>query len=361
MAEEGTEVTSPGRSLLTSYKSENKIEKVPYGKRQKLVLETIPGAGPRISDLHDQLKKLAENMDNKVNNMLQEHEQDFFLAYKTHMYGLQKEFKALKAKADEEDTKTRRDSKIQSLERELDWFMAEALRLDELCKGYKHEVDKWKSKAEAIEEDRRYLEDQIKGSKRQNKVLRAAVERAQYAATMAAKPQKPVSPKPAEPIVLPQIRPNSADIMPFTSIEDGRLSAPPDMHGDMVGNKGAAPRPKPVSMEEQKYIDQMRGLKAELLREQNAMRAARADRADAYSTKSSLEEFFLECIDESRKELARRKRPGAPKTKDESEKVKELLLSSEDVLVYLYEQLFPHRSGTVQQQDVFKRSEVLCA
>merc|ERR1719447_2553813 len=105
-------------------------------------------------------------MDKKVQEMLREHEQDFFLAYKTHMYGLQKEFKALKNKANEEDTKTRRDSKIQSLERELDWFMAEALRLDELCKGYK----------------------------RQNKVLRAAVERAQYAANQASPPIKPVPP-----------------------------------------------------------------------------------------------------------------------------------------------------------------------
>eukprot|EP00397_Hematodinium_sp_SG-2012_P054899 GEMP01066590.1.p1 GENE.GEMP01066590.1~~GEMP01066590.1.p1 ORF type:complete len:314 (+),score=77.27 GEMP01066590.1:181-1122(+) len=310
MSDEVAEPASPGRPFLSSFKSSDKVEQ-PYARRQKLVLETIPGAGPRITELHEELKKLAENMDKKVHNMLREHEQDFFFAYKAHMYVLQKEFKALKAKADEEDTKTRRDSKIQSLERELDWFMAEALRLDELCKGYKKEVDKWKAKSEAIEEDRRYLEDQIKGSKRQNKVLRAAVERAQYAASVAAQPQKPPSPKQGvEPFVLPQIRPSSADeYQQQGRLEDGRLSAPPGIHVATASNKTLQQKQKAISADEQKYLETVRGLKSEVLQEQNSMRAIRAEMTDAYSLKSMLEEFFLECIDESRKDLSRRKRP----------------------------------------------------
>ncbi len=44
------------------------------------------------------------------------HNGDFFLAYKTHMYNIQREFRQLKERADEEILKTRRDSKIQSLE-----------------------------------------------------------------------------------------------------------------------------------------------------------------------------------------------------------------------------------------------------
>merc|ERR1719386_56433 len=128
------------------------------------------------------LTNFAENLDQRMEKLLAEHEKDFFLAYKTHMYGVQRDIKALRMKADHEDAKTREDTKIRALEGELDWFMTEALRLDELCKGYKKEVDKWKAKAEALDEDRRFLEDQIKGAKRQNKVLRAAVERAQSSA-----------------------------------------------------------------------------------------------------------------------------------------------------------------------------------
>lgn len=364
--------TSQVRSFLTLKETHKDKESEKFAsnvRRQKTVLETIPGAGPRIMETHDELKKLAENMDKKVHDMLREHEQDFFLAYKTHMYGLQKEFKALKAKADEEDTKTRRDLKIQSLERELDWFMAEAVRLDELCRGYKKEVDKWKAKAEAIEEDRRYLEDQIKGSKRQNKVLRAAVDRANYAGqnkmTSSPTQRKSLEKNESESqLSLPPLRPNSAETKKLEDSkkgkDDGRHSAPPEMITDVATiKKAASPKPKKPSEEEQRLIDAIKSLKDHLKTEQHTIKSIRAERGNAYSRKSALEEFFLSCVDESRKDLARKKRPGGPKPLDEEEKVRDLLLSSEDVLVYLYEKLFPHRAGMAHEIQTHAKS-VLC-
>merc|ERR1719326_1901657 len=146
------------------------------------MLESIAGTGPRIMQLHSVLQRLADTLDEKVEDMLNVHEKDFFLAYKSHMYTVQKEFKQLKQKADEEETKTRRDAKVQSLEKELDWFMNEALRLDELCKKYKKELDKWKARAEALDDDRQFLENQIKTARKQNRTLRSNVEKAQTSA-----------------------------------------------------------------------------------------------------------------------------------------------------------------------------------
>jgi len=236
-------------------------------KEKKLVLASVPGAGPRIVSLAEKLNSMAENLDVSVSHLLQEHEKDFFLAYKTHMYQVQREFRQLKERADEEVLKTRGDVKIQSLEKELEWFMTEALRLDELCKEYKREVDKWRAKAEALEEDRHFLEDQIKGSKRQNKVLKAAVERAQASTKVALQSKGPSA--------------------------------------DGADKDKAEAQPEPSDLEKIAYVDAIRRLQECLREEQAKARALRSQRADYYSRKSGLEEFFLQCIDESRKQLGK--------------------------------------------------------
>merc|ERR1719310_2509074 len=162
-------------SLKMDTKAHSKVEK------RKELLEPMKSGG-RILELHRDLQSLADDLDEKVEGKLNNNENAFFLAYKSHMYTVQKEFNELRQKADEEETKTRRDAKISSLEKELDWFMNEALRLDELCKKYKKELDKWKGKAEALEDDRQFLQNQIMTAKKNNKSLRGAVEKAQTSA-----------------------------------------------------------------------------------------------------------------------------------------------------------------------------------
>merc|ERR1719310_1543916 len=166
-------------TFLTSLKMDTKAAN--KQETRKNLLKPMK-SGDKILDLHRDLQALADELDEKVEGKLNENENAFFLAYKSHMYTVQKEFNELRQKADEEETKTRRDAKISSLEKELDWFMNEALRLDELCKKYKKELDKWKGKADALEDDRQFLQNQIMSAKKNNKSLRSSVEKAQTSA-----------------------------------------------------------------------------------------------------------------------------------------------------------------------------------
>ncbi|CAE7936538.1 unnamed protein product [Symbiodinium necroappetens] len=161
-------------SFLSSLNVDRKRALDRQKKREELLVDTE--GGTKILGLHQDLQALVDVLDERVESKLSANEKAYFVAYKSFMFTVQKEYKELKQKADEEETKTRRDAKIQSLEKELDWFMNEALRLDELVKKYKKELDKWKGKAEALEDDRQFLENQIKQAKRTNKSLRSAVE-----------------------------------------------------------------------------------------------------------------------------------------------------------------------------------------
>lgn len=350
-------------------------------------------AGPRITDHHQELTNLALTLDQRMEKLLAEHEKDFFLAYKTHMYGVQRDIKTLRMKADHEDAKTREDTKIRALEGELDWFMTEALRLDELCKGYKKEVDKWKAKADALDEDRRFLEDQIKGAKRQNKILRAAAERARssaYSALMVTKTKtedRAATPNGGQLALTAEAtrkRPASADGQRGVAAGNGanarkaieaqrsrtpetQLAVLPTSGSAVSLQGGAASRgiatgggtsspssPMPMggshrgvlgTEAEERYVEAIQTLKESIVREQHTIRMLQAARATAYSKKSELEEFFLKCIDEARKELMRKRHMTAKTERSERERVLEAMLSNEDVLVCLYEKLFPHRTG----------------
>merc|ERR1712070_228156 len=96
---------------------------------------------------------------------------------------------------------------------------------------------------------------------------------------------------------------------------------------------------------EERYVEAIQHLKESIVREQHTIRMLQAARATAYSKKSELEEFFLKCVDEARKELMRKRHMTMQKDKTERERVLEAMLSNEDVLVCLYEKLFPHRTG----------------
>merc|ERR1712159_582669 len=68
-------------------------------------------------------------------------------------------------------------------------------------------------------------------------------------------------------------------------------------------------------------------------------------RATQYSQKSELEEFFLKCTDDARKDIMRTRNTKMYKQTSERERILEAMLNNEDVLVCLYEKLFPHRTG----------------
>jgi len=123
---------------------------------------------------------------------------------------------------------------------------------------------------------------------------------------------------------------------------------------------------------ELKYAETIRHLKNQIDQEKKNARSLRADKVNFMMQRNELEEFFLQCIEEVRKDIVKRKSlnqatqkknmlwsasrgslakestddelPNAKLehfTATDKRKVIELLMSNENVLLFLYEKLFP--------------------
>ncbi|RQX68486.1 putative myosin heavy chain [Toxoplasma gondii CAST] len=170
----GEDFDASRRAFLTE-KRELRVDDLGRPDSRRALFETLKN-GPKIRDEVERIHGLLESLDQRVDKLMGDHERDFLLAYRTHMYTIQKQMDYFKEKADEEQTKLLRDVKIRTLEKELNWFMSEALRLDELCKQYQKDLNKWRDRADALSEDRTFLEKQVKSCKRQIRALQARLE-----------------------------------------------------------------------------------------------------------------------------------------------------------------------------------------
>jgi hypothetical protein len=93
----------------------------------------------------------------KIQDVIKDHENDFFVAFKNKMYAIMKEMRELKEKASSERHKAKQEARLVNLEKERDWFRREALKLDKMCKDHKRILSKLKSTLENIEEDRDFF------------------------------------------------------------------------------------------------------------------------------------------------------------------------------------------------------------
>ena len=141
---------------------------------------------------------------------------------------------------------------------------------------------------------------------------------------------------------------------------------------------------------ENKYVDTIKHLKNQIDNEKKYARSLRADKVNFMTQKNELEEFFLQCIEEVRKDIVKRKtisssysnkraNTGLRKststasmprseaaaveanakldnfTATDKRKVIELLMSNENVLLFLYEKLFP--VSNLSQQSTQSRGQ----
>lgn len=240
---------------------------------------------------------------------------------------------------------------------------------------YKKSVEKWKNKAEALEEDRKFLEDQVLAAKKLNHRAKEQLEL--YRNTYGA------------------IGGESRDEIPSLSLEQSP-PAEDTGHSKKVTyqpSSGAiTPRDdqrRVPTFPEAQYIDTINRLKSQLQLERKNMRDIKSAKTNYLLEKGELEDFFLMCVEEVRKEILARRMKSAqllsrnpskimtrassarhfPKaavpesvediklemfTEGDKRKVIELLVSNEQVLLFLHNSLFPQKKEPSASQSHFQ-------
>ena len=280
------------------------------------------------------LEKHVDEWDLHMDTVLQKHEQDFLNAFKCQMFGLYAQLKELKKKNDENELRLKRDEKINALQKSLDWFREEA--------------DKWKAKAESLQDDRNFLENQLKNAKRKMKIMQnekkddsdsddSLKSSLSHSNALITGKFTPTS-KTGE-IILGLYEKNPVQVSLLYELER--------FFHDL----------------EIKYNESIKHLKNTLDNERKKIKQITANQSSLFFIKSDLENLFLECVEEVRKDISKRKaknlvdqkynkRAKTSKPEDretmtpsDKRKILELLISNEQVLIILYEKLFPHRAS----------------
>ena len=117
-----------------------------------------------VQDLHGKVTHIVQNLSDKLGMVLKKQEKDFLSAYRAHMYNVQKELQNLRSKVDEAELAMKKDAKIVGLQKERNWFRKEALRLDGFATNIKKDLKFMREKLVTIEEDRNWLEKQLKAN-----------------------------------------------------------------------------------------------------------------------------------------------------------------------------------------------------
>lgn len=130
----------------------------------------------KVQELHKQIGSVVGNLNEKIFNVLKKQEEEFLAAYRAHMFNVQKELQALRAKLSDSEVKLNRDEKLRKLEEEKEWYRREALRLDHISTDNAKEMQYMNEKLAGVEDDRKWLEKQLKTCMKQNKFLRAELE-----------------------------------------------------------------------------------------------------------------------------------------------------------------------------------------
>lgn len=124
-----------------------------------------------IPDLFNQFHGIIERLDEKVDTVIERHEAEFLMAYRNHMQKIKKELQEMKRRTEEQEKSFHANDRISGLEKQLNWYRDESLKLYSKLELKNKELDELRMKIDEFNKEKQFLEEQVKSLLKKNKYL----------------------------------------------------------------------------------------------------------------------------------------------------------------------------------------------
>lgn len=265
----------------------------------------------KLKSMQAQILSNVELVQDRTARILQEQERDLLRAFRARLFDVQTELEKEKSKKD--DGAGAWIERSHQLEAEVDWAKEVADRLERANQTLTQENLRLKAQFQSQEEDRNFLIKQLVSVKKENANFRTAFE---------------------------ALEQKYDELQQQVKTSESNNNAP-----RVIEKKGES---------EDRYKEVNKRLKQNLLDEKRRLEQTRQNYTQELKARTEMELLLRQCVDDVRREITRKQLdsaddaaahgPGAGTenfTREDRERVLELLLSQERVVSLLYAKTFP--------------------
>jgi predicted nuclease with TOPRIM domain len=261
----------------------------------------------------------------------------------------------LRQSSDDQAAIVKNDLAVKDLQATLAWYQNEAVKLSDACSRLQSRYDKVRTKIKNFAIENNYLEQQAKMLIRQNQTLKSNLEK---------ESSKSLKPTPLPSITFTSTFPKSPEItLPKPqSPQDPFIPFLEELQYDYPQQSPQFFKSTNILLKNlnTQHSQEIISINGDISQFKSQIHRHSAIQSEVFLKKNESEELFLECVDEMRKEIIRKKaktcsvkRAGVIKPDtfmiSEREKLVESFVTNEEIISFLYEKLFGMYSESSEQ------------
>jgi myosin heavy subunit len=306
-------------------------------------------AAERIIEYQTAIIQQITNLDHDLDSVLKRQEQDFLNAFKYELFKLHSQIKELKKAANNKEIIIKHQEEVANLHKTIENLKSESFHYEELAEELKKEAKILKTKNLSLEKELKDLTVKLKQAKKTLKAQNSESFKSKERSSDIELPETSSSIK-----IINSYKPNS---------KSGHVIQELLQHYQEINENFLKDVEVLMERQSRSFEEATSHFKSVIKSEKRKHLSNSLAGSQMLYQQNELENLFLECVEEVRKEvLARRAQSLAfqkyttkllpfPKEKEQiftsadKRKVMELLVSNEKVLILLYETLFPFRAS----------------